>query len=315
MAVQRRTAVAAPAPKGGSVNLGDDALYSGGGQFDLPPGKYALEASTQNFTSEKGKTFLCVMMNFHPLEGGEPIAKPLSLGQKASLSFAPSEDGLGFEPIPGAPATTMPSISNWGIFRKSLIDSGLPPGYLSNDVSVLNGTWVQTDNQENEERKKMRAQPKVGEAAGDPAAQRNFDDKSVVVTEILEGGRPWEGTGGFDFPAAAAAPKPTAVKAPARPGPRAAAPAPVEAPAEEEEGLDVVVQAGIGSFLEQEKNAHGCTKLQLRAAVFSYVSKAMGDDSAQEAGVTYFGAGSDAALKDLLTPLGYTVVAGQIKPA
>lgn len=330
MAVVRRPAAPAK-PRGGSVNIDDDSLYSGGGQFDLPPGKYALEASVILFKPEKRNEFLAVNMVFHPLDGGEPIVKPLSCGQKAALSFMPSEDGLGFEPIAGAASVNLPRISNWGIFRKSLKDSGLPQGYLQNDVSVLNGTWVVTDNQENEERKKLKAERnKTGEAASDPD-RKDFDDKSVVVIEILEGGRPWEGSGGFDFPAAAPATAkttaPTRAAAPAAAPARRVAPASMAAPEPEEqagetEGLDFAVQNAMTDFLSLEDAktklplyANGCTKLQMRTAVFNGVKSKMGDDAAQEAGATYFGPGTEAALNSLLSPLGYVLVGTSIKPA
>lgn len=312
-----------PVPKtaGGAVNLGDPATYFGGGQFDLPPGRYALECTVQLFTPKKASEFLAVMVNFHPLEGGEAIPKPLGMGQKAHLGFSPSEDGLGVDPIPGGKGS-ITSLSNWGIFRQSLIDCGLPPEHLQNDVSVLNGLWIVTDNTENEERKKLKDKPKVGEAAGDPDAQRsNYDNKQVVCVEILEEGRVWEGGGGFEFPAAPTTKTPAKVTKMTPPGakkPVVAAPVEeeeVEETTEEEGGVEMVTLQGVTNFLAKPGNEHGCTKLALRSAAFGHVKKTLGDDAAQEAGATYFGPGKDAALKKLLAPLGYTIVGLEIKPS
>lgn len=308
---------AAKPASGGSVNFGDDSFYVSGGQFDLPEGKYAVEFNTAIHAYKKGdgstgKPFLAVVATFYPLAGGDPIEKPFSCGSKSMLSFVPSADGKGFDAIPGGTGKSMSGMTDWNIFRESLKNCGLPAGLLQNDLTVIDGIWVSTVNEpEPAERKQMGS--RTGEAAGDPAA-KVFNNNICKVVEILDEGKPWEGTGGFDFkPVAEEAPK--ATKIAPKVGPKAVvgkvAPAPVEEETEEAESPEAAAVAGVSAHLLKEANSDGCTKLSLRAGTFAYVGEKFGDDMAQAVIDTYFA--TDKALNSILAPLGYVVKGPHIK--
>lgn len=317
-----RRATAAVQQSGGSVAFGEDGFYAGGG-FDLPPGAYALEFNVQMYQPTKangtpgGAAFLCVMLNAHPFGGGEVIQKPLSLGSKAHLSYTPSADGKGIDPIPGGPGGTLNDITNWNLFRKSLRDCGMPEGTFVGDLSPIDGVWVRTNNvEEPESRKNMPA--RTGEAA--ETAQPRKPGKVPVVIEILDGGAPWEGGGGFELPEVAAAAPAVAAKvgpkAVARVAPKAAAPAPaVEEAGDAASDDDVLAaaQTAISDHLGKPANANGCPRLALRTAVFQYLTKNQGDEMAQAVINTYFT--SDATVNAVLGDLGYTCKAGQVKVA
>jgi hypothetical protein len=88
-----------------------------------------------------------------------------------------------------------------------MYDCGLPEGIFTNDLSVLDGIHVHTQNiLEPEDRKGF------GSQTGEVAEERR-SGLVPVVTEIKEDGKPWEGTGGI--PEAAATP------APVKAGPKA----------------------------------------------------------------------------------------------
>lgn len=330
--VIRRTA-AAPPP---GVNFGDLAFYVGG--FTLPEGEYALgfDVRMHAYTKQdgtKGVERLGVMVAAYPLEGGEPSEQFYSMGSKAHLSFAPNPDtGKGVVPIPGGPATSMPPSSNWGVLLKSLYDCRLPVGVFTNDLTVLDGLWAHTRNvPEPEERKGFAS------ATGE-AEQPQRSGIISIVGEILEGGKPWEGGGGFPEEAAAPAapkpradaaagkkpalvpPKPAAARtAPARPAARTTTrPAPAAAPEPEGEEADEnqimeAALAGVSSVLEKNGNEAGITKLLLRTGTFKAVTAAAGGDMAQAVMETFFG--SDASLNAVLGQVGYVASGTQIKPA
>jgi hypothetical protein len=308
---------APPAVEG--VNFGDDSMYSGG--LGLPEGDYALEFFTQMFQPTKrdgsatGDSFLAVMLNAYPLAGGDPIEHAINMGRNAKESFVPTPDGKGIAAIPGT-AGTFSDQSNWGIFRKSMIDCGLPKGVLTNSFTTIDGIHVHIQNiPEPEGRKEMRERNrgKTGEAAGDQKADDRVRFISVV-TEIKEDGKPWEGTGGLpDGTEAPASPAPkVAPKAAAKPGPRAVAPVATEPAAADEADIEQAALAGITAVLSVPANANGIVKLKLRTGTFTAVKTAAGDDMAQAVQDTYMN--DDKALKGLLGQLGYALNGQQVVP-
>lgn len=319
--------IAPPAQRGGSIDFGSDGFYSGG--LGLPEGKYSVSFHTQMFQPTKangtpaGAAFLCVMMTCYPLQGGDKAEHPLGCGQKAHLSFVPSADGLGFDSVPGGPGVGMNDQTNWSIFRTSMRNCGLPEGILKNDVSVLNGMWIQTQNvPEPESRKQMRSQ--TGEAALNADPNTNRVRTCVVVAEILDNGKPWEGTGGLPENEGDAlldaAPKPAVRRAiapaAAAPAARVAPPAAAPEPAETEVSVEDIATAamtGCTEFLTNPKYARGCTKVQLRTGCFTAVSKSQGEDMANAVLETYFG--SDDTLNVILGELGYVSTGSNITVA
>jgi len=303
---------------GGSVNFLDPGFYVGGSDFALQPGRYALEFHTQIITPTKadgkpsGKpAFLAVNVTAHPLNGGDPIERAFSLGTKSHLSFVPSEDGKGLDPVAGAPSTTGSDISNWGIFYKSLQDCGMPEGLGQNDLTVIDGVWVATALIDEPESRKNLPKNRTGEATEEPRKPQ----KTAVVVEILEDGKPWEGTGGFDNLGEVAAPAkaPTKPVAGAKPGPKKPTPPPVEEEeAEEEAGDDEAVMAAAlaacTDFLE--KQPAGGTRVALRVAAMNFVKKTYDDDMAQLVQNAYLT--SDDALNTVLSQLSYKSANGKI---
>lgn len=332
------TTVRRPAPKaqapagGGSVNFGDDSFYLGG--LGIPEGNYATRYFVDMFTPRKldgtptGKAaFLAVHVEIvaieadgTPVAGAEPTIHPLGCGRKAHQSFLPSEDGKGFDPKAGATSTGLSQLCNWAIFRKSLVDAGMPPGTLVNNLATIDGAWLHIQNvPEPEERKALRS--RTGEAALEDEVASG-SGTVPVVSEILEGGAPWDGGGGWPLEEAPA-PTKAAPKAPAKPGPRPVTPAarkavaPPPEPEETESGTNdeeirVAAMNGISEVLGLEKNANGCTKLTLRAGVLTAVTKAESEDMASAVLDTFFA--TDAALNSVLNPLGYAVAGGKIAP-
>jgi hypothetical protein len=330
MAVARRAAPApAPVAVASGVNFGDLDFYAGG--FTLPKGLYAMEhdvcmhAATKQDGTPLGKARLGVMLTAHPIQedgspvlAAEPLQQFLSMGSKADQSFAPDPaTGKSLVPIPGAPSTSAPKSTNWALYLKSLYDTGLPKGIFTNDITVLDGVWVRTDLVPEPEDRKNFAKSQTGENADQPEERRG-SGQVPVVTEILEGGKPWEGGGGFLAETApAAAPKaPLARPAAVAPKPAVARPAaaPVAAPAAaaDDEAVQIAASNGITEVLTVPANANGVSKLILRTSTFKAVTAAAGAEMAQAVLETYFA--SDDALNSVLGPLGYSVQGIAVKP-
>lgn len=320
MAPPRRAAAPPPPPvTGGSVNFGEDTFYSGG--LGLPEGDYAMTFHTQMFQPTKqngtptGQAFLAVMATAYPIDAagnllGEPSEHPLGCGRKSHESFVPSEDGKGFDAVPGGTGVGMNDQTNWAIFRKSLVDCGLPAGTLTNDLGVLDGIWVHTRNvPEPEDRKSLRKAGATGEAAL-AAQQGQAEDTRTklipVVTEILAKGKPWEGTGGIPEETKGP-PAKTARVMPIRPGTvrRGAPPPPPAQPDGEvtEEDLMAAALEGVTAHLSKPANVNGCNKVQLRTGVFAEIQKKQGDDMANAVLETFFN--SDEAVNSVINQLGY----------
>lgn len=317
MAPPRRAT--APAAASNKVNFGELEFY--GASFNLPEGDYAMEHNVMlhAYTKQdgsKGQEMLGVMLSAHPLAGGEPLETFLSMGAKAKLSFAPDpNDGKGLVPIPGGPAATLSGMTNWNIYLKSLYDSGLPKGIFINDVSVLDGVWVHTQNiPEPAERKAYAAnKSNTGEQA-EEGEKKDFGPKlTTVVTEIKDGGAPWEGGGGFDGLGEAAKPGPKApgkvVSLPAKAQAKAA-PAPA---AGGDEDVMAAAEAGTSAVLEKAENAAGCTRLALRTGTFKAVQAVYGDETAQAVIETYFA--DDAAINSVIGKHGYKVTGTKVVPS
>lgn len=320
----RRTAAAAPPPVA-RAPFGSDAFYAGG--FTLPEGDYAMEhnvvmhAGTKQDGTPAGQERLGVMLTAYPVRGGDPIQQFLSMGTKAHESWAPDpETGKGIVPIAGVTPVSLSNKSNWYYYKKSMEDCGLPEGIFVDDIATLDGIWVHTTQvPEPEERKNF------GAKTGEVQEERKGGGKMVVVSAILDDGKPWEGTGGFDFTQAAAAPAKPAVRAPAKPAVAAArpavkAPARVAAPVQEEAAPEVDQEAlltaainGVSDVLSQPANAKGCTKLALRANVFKAISKQADEETGNQVMAEFFS--SDEALNTLLGQVGFALQGAQVKPA
>lgn len=320
MAPIRRPAVAAAPPPVEGFNFGDMDLYAGG--FTLPEGEYAMEfdvrmhAGTKADGSPSGAARLGVMITAHPLRGGEPIPQFMSMGSNAHLSFAPNPvTGKGVVVVPGGAGANPNNKTNWFLFLKSLYDCGLPKGIFTNDLTTIDGVWVRTQNIPEPEERKGFGASKTGEA------QQEERKAGLVplVSEILDGGKPWEGSGGFDFTPAAAAPvavaRPAFAARAAAPVAAARRPAAVAAPVAEvaADDADVFTAAINGATEVLTKNPAGVTKLLMRTGTFKAVNEKQGAEMAQAVIDSYFG--SDDALNTVLGQLGFAVVGTSIKPA
>jgi hypothetical protein len=286
--------------------------YSGGKQ--LPKGLYAVEflvklhQPTKNDGTPIGAKRLGVMANFVPIKddgtagGGEAHESFFGFGTKAHESFVPNAAGTGIDQIPGTPGN-LSNKSNWFLFLESLYNCGLPQGTVDADISALNGVWVRTDNiPEPEDRKnfKMEAEP----GAEEKKDERRGSGLVTVVTEILDEGKPWEGTGGMPTTKKAdgrAAGKPIPTKASLKPGPKA-----VEKPAAKK-AADVdyseLVDAAIQAFLGE--NEDGASRLKVRTAVFKTIKESADEKTAQAAVRDVFD--NADSLSNILEAIGYSV--------
>lgn len=321
----------APAPvvESGNVNFGSDGFFSGG--LGLPEGDYAVEFNVGMFqamkadgTLSKTPAFLAVVPTFYPINKdgqliGEPTEHPLGCGSSAHESFVPSSDGKGFQAVPNGKSQGMWNLSNFGIFYDSLKNAGLPPGLVSNSFGVLDGIWIHVQNVAEPEEKRAaskRAKAKTGAAAmmGGPEEQ-DRDRTVLIVSEILEGGRPWDGGGGIPV-AEDAAPAP--VKG-ARVAPRvvAAAPAPrlgrttapAAAPAADDSAIADAALAACSAVLGRTPTP---TKVQLKTDTFQEVKKTYGDEMAQLVMDQYLQ--TDEMLGAVLAELQYAIKGLRVGP-
>lgn len=317
------------------VSFGDDTFYSAGGG-GIPEGRYLTyyDAVTHQYEkqdgSKVGPEFLAIRVAAYPLDSYTPETEPLlgyySMGGKALLSFMPNADdeGKSLLAVPGGPATGLNDSCNWNLYRKSLRDSGMPDGVFTNDLRAIDGTWVHiTHIPEPENRKTMAA--RTGEAQPEERANRTI----AVVTEILEGGSPWEGGGGVPdvapapakvtrmparsgAPAQRAAAPPAAAPARRAPGRPAAAPPPpaAESPTEDD---DLLAAAQTAAAAVIEASPDGVPKLVLKTGVFKAAGKTNGNEIAQKILDTYWA--DDKTLNGLLGTLGYKINGPRVEPA
>lgn len=340
-AVRRATT---PAPVLEGVNFMDPGMYSAG-SF-IPNGNYCvfhdvIIHQTEDKTGKKGIPRLGVMVSFYPFANPVEEAKLTqfySLGTKAIDSFKPNPDtGKGIVAIPGT-SGSLNNGTNWYIYFNSLIQCGYPPSVGTNDVSVIDGTWVHINN-EDEPADRLGFQSATAEVTQEPRKL----GKIAVVTEILEGGAPWEGGGGLEgvadahaaikaaeaaalegrtAPRAAARPTPVAVRPPAgRPAPVAArpvakpAPAPVAVEEVAEIGQEVVDAATNSVFNVLMKNPTGIPRAALKVQTFAEVKKSTKDEALATSVIdTYFEPGMEANLEHLLAELNHQLVGSQVKP-
>lgn len=331
MATVRRPGAPAPpvAVVDNRVMFGEDAFYTAGGGA-IPEGKYILyhDAVVHQYKKQDGTPagpeFLAIRVSaysFDDLEA-EPKVGYYSMGGKAIKSFVPNPDdeGKSLLPVPGGPATTVNELSNWAIYRQGLLNSGMPQGVFTNDLRAIDGIWAHITNIPEPEARKGFAGASTGDAQPEPRKVQNI----AVVSEILDGGAPWDGGGGIPE----ATPKtPAKAAGPARPGPRPAAapaavasrpgprPAPVPvaaAPAAESTDDDLLSAAMVAAGTVIEASPDGMGKLVLKTGVFKTATKTNGAEVAQAILDMYFT--SDAAIDTLLAELGYMVKGPRVVP-
>lgn len=325
MAVARRVSPP-PAQSGGSVAFGSDGFFTGA--LGLPEGNYAISFNTalyqptkQDGTPSKTPAFLAVIGTFYPIDAngnslGEPTEHPLGCGTNAHESFLPSADGKGFDAVPNGKSAGIWNLSNFGIFFESLKSAGMPRDLVTSSFDVIDGIWCHVQNIPEPEEKKAaakRARSKTGMAGimggGDQEQER--DRTVLVVSEILENGRPWEGSGGIPEVGAPAAKAPAKKAAPAPAGRRPAAQTPVAAPALDEETVGNAALEAIAGVLGNAPS--GMAKAKLKVDTFAAVKKSSGDDVAQLVMETYLS--DDATLAAVLEQVGYKVQGLFVKPA
>lgn len=314
MAIQKAVKQAAA-----EVNFGDISMYVAGAA--IAEGNYALEflvmneQETENYKPKVPR--IGVQVTAHSISDPKEVkSKFLSMGSKAHETFAPNpETGKGLVLKAGVQGGgTIPSSCNWALFLKSMYDCGLPQGIFTNDVSVLDGVHVHLANvPESEERRGFKNKKA---ATSEVEEEPKFDGPrtTLSVTEILEGGAPWEGGGGIPDADATPAPAPKTVGkvAPKPIAGKPAAKAPVAAAAvvgDEE----IMASAINGVTAVIEKNPNGVGKIILRTGTFKAVSAADGDEMAQAVIDTFFG--SDDALNTVIEQLGYKVEGIKVVPA
>lgn len=308
MAAPTKVPVRPPSPVD-DVNIGDYKQLTSG--YTIPDGAYTcffnvvmhagFGTNTRNLPPRLG-----LMMDAFPLD--RPVEKAyqafFGFGKDAEKSFAPNPvTGKGLVRVPGGPGTMPYASTNYGYFLKSLYDCGLPEGVLSNDFTVIDGSHLHLTSQpEPEERKGF-----VNNTA--EVQEPRKDSKITVVTEILDGGKPWEGTGGmpvFDNSPKTApkvAPKTApAARAPAKTGPVAvAAPAPTTTDAEVDETVQTAAITAASEVITQFPN--GTTKTLLKTRVKTAL--ASDPDLAAAVDATYLA--DDNGLTTLLGFLGYSL--------
>lgn len=328
--------VAAPVAKN-YVSFGSLDFYSGSRQ--IPEGDYAVEFNWQNFQPKKqdgtpaGASRLVVMASHYNLLGGAPIEFPLGVGEKTHESFQPDPDNPKcLLAVPGGPGQSISKMSNWAIYLNSLYfpvsepEAGMPQGILDNDFSVIDGIHLHVKMEPEPEMRKNMPKSATAELQGE---ERKGNGLVPMVMQILEGGRPWEGGGGFPeegVPAAApvaapvrrapaaparpvaAAPAKPAAKAPARPA--AAAPAPVAASGVDE---NLLASATMAAADVLAANPTGLERAAFRMELFKILQKGAGGPAEANAIVKPLFA-SDAALNQLTQPLGFTADSGNILP-
>lgn len=321
MAVRRMATPAAPVEE--LANFGESAFYSG--TFGIPEGNYELTFNTLMHQSTRkdgtpvGEAFLGVQIIAQPInaEGqatGEAIDEVVSMGQRAKLSFVPSSNGKGVVAVPGGPASGVSDQANWGFFRKSLLDSGMPEGVFVNSLEAIDGIHVHIQRIPEPESRKQLRQGATGEAAMAGSQQEQRIRTMPVVTEFLD--NPWT-----DAPATQAAPVARVVgrvapKPVATPPARTFSKAPVAAPAPTEvsdEELLAAAQDVFADVLSEGKNAHGCKRLILRTSSLPIAEKKYGEEVAQAIINSFFEAGDkDANLNMALAGIGYVCKGNEV---
>jgi hypothetical protein len=301
------------AVESGGVNFLDLGFYSGG--FLLPPGRYAMEHNIvlhqgrDKDGNPKGDPRLGVMLSAHPLAGGDAIEQFLSMGTKAHLSYMPNETGKGLSPVPGGPGNVS-NKSNFYIYLESLMNCGAKDAPITpNDIASLDGIWVVTDNiPEPEDRK--------GFASGTSEVEQpqSGPRKTVIVSEIIDGGKPWEGGGGV--PDGAQTPvhtKPAVAKFPPAKKTTSIAAAATQAAGADDEATFEAATNAIAAVLTRPTNAKGMLKIMLKTQAFKAIKDANDDATAQKAMEMFFG-NDDTSLRQLLEGITFTIDGQKVVP-
>jgi hypothetical protein len=181
----------------GGVDFLDMSFYSGG--FLVPKGNYVITSvQVRIFKGERqqaGQERLGVMITLVPLADPREESKHeqfYSMGSKMHLGYMPNATGTGIVPIPNAAGVSAPGSTNWALFLKTLYDCGMPKGWGTNDSTKLEGIWVYiTHVDEPAEREGFTSNTTEFQA------QQRAPRKIAVVGEILQGGMPWAGGGGW----------------------------------------------------------------------------------------------------------------------
>ncbi len=297
---------------GTAVNFGDNAMYAGG--LSVPDGDYVVKSMDVMMWAGFSQTHsspprLGVMVEWLPLSDPkeENVVKSFySMGSKADQSFAPNpETGKGLIAIPGAAGQTLQLNTNWDIFRKSWLQTGMPPGIFTNDLSVFEGAHVHIQNQDEPEERKGYASA-TAEVAGEPRRV----NKIAVVTEIKEGGAPWEGGGGIPVNG-------TAKKALAKPVAKVTpkvTPKTVPVATNTDEDTATAAAEAISAVLEA--NPNGIMKLKLGTETFKSVKSSVSEEMAAAVAEMFFkGEGAAENLANLVGEWGYVIAGPMVKPA
>ncbi len=291
------------------LDLFDPNFYTGG-NFGLPEGNYALFFQVQmhdGFGEKKGPARLGVMIRPVSIDNPDEEIHPqfYGFGKKAHESYAPHPDtGKSIVAIPGGPGGGLQKGTNWDFFRQSLVDSGLPKGVGSNNFEELDGIWVHTVRvPEPEERKSFQS------ATSEAQQQKTGDGKIAVVSEILDGGKPWEGTGGVPKKGKGTV-KPKVNGAPVA-GKPVAVPPPVSK-VNPNEAVKDAASNGLAEILGQEGNEAGMLWNKLKTAAFAHITKTYSGDMAQAVTDEFFS--NDAGITMILAELGYAKTGLKVTP-
>jgi hypothetical protein len=290
MALRKAGAAAAEEP---GFNLGDSEVYVGSG--GIPEGDYILKdfkvEYNQGINRETGQAKgpqrigvnLTVVPLHDPNNPDEEKTSFYGFGKSAMKNFAPHPTNqYKVVQTPSATGGTIHPSCKWGMFYKSLMDSGLPKGVFVNDLSVLKGTWVHMQPTEAKDWKTIRAQvATTGEADEDEGGGGN--DFVTVVSEIKQGGMPWEGGGGI--PEEGATPK-KGLLAKKPPAPAAAkglkkTPPPPPPPSDDDDPGEDAARAIVHTILEA--NMTGLPSLSLRNKFIKIAGEKYEDDVAAAA--------------------------------
>jgi hypothetical protein len=257
--------------------------------------------------SQQGER-LGAMVSFVPLEDPRKEAEKTqfySFGSEAHKSFMPNPaHGKGILPIPGAPANSFNNSTNWFLFLKSLYDLGMPHGLVTNTVAPLEGTWVYIQHID-EPAERATFQSNTAEVSAAPRTPK----KIAVVGEIIQGGKPWEGGGGWPDKPVQAAP---VNGSPSPMAPPVAAPAPPPPPAGNQGDVRTIGMASIGDLLEAalKGGQKQVPRLGLRNNTFSAVHSKYGESVAAAVLAQVFD--TAGALEAVVGDLGCTIQGGMI---
>ncbi len=262
----------------------DMSTYAEGGQsFDIPEGNYAIQYRVVNAKYTDGTTPIGTEITAFPLGGGDPVVKFITYGKGMEESWMPSGDGMSVletEQEEDFVRKPFSKKGNWAVHLKSLYDAVPDIPNLSDSFEPIDGIWATIQNIPEPEERSTFGQS----TAEETEKRKKFPNKIPVITAILDGGKPWEGGGGFDFEAkptktVAKKPAPPAVKPKAKPTPEPEEEAEEEQDENEASDATTVADSAVAAFLA--KNKAGSSSAMLQTSVFSAVKKEHGAEMAQ----------------------------------